>query len=664
MNRNNGHNFTLFTIFAIISLVSPCVYAQPDTVWSFRVSTAGNPAFYNAIECSDGSFILAGETNPGLATSNFLIARITSTGTVEWTRTYGGLNGDAAYAGVEHPNGNVILAGSGNGGSTVLLMGIGPDGDSLWSRTYGNGSMTSAYDIVLLLDGNVGVVGSKLELDSVHSDLWFLKCDTSGDTLWTRSYGGNDHDIGYHISERQDRNLLIGGCSRGNGAGDYDVWLLSCDSLGNQLSSSLYGGTGPEIGYDCSDGDSVLYLGGKMVVAGQNRGYLVKSSSLGDSLWTRALSAGGTEEQLRGVVSRRLGGAICAGWSGPSWNERRCWLLAIAADGSDDWSWIFGPEASGLYGIIPVSAGGYLAYGQISESNVRKGYALRLTSSRVQGSVIENGSETPVVGARIEIIDSQMYAITDQDGHYQLNLVNGSYDMTVSGHCNSRDTLLNVAIPPDTITTVDFHVDRPQFVQFESSLNVVVQNHTETWVPLRIANSGTGAMEVGIIPQPFQPSSDWLRVVPDTALIPPGDTLTVQVGIAPDTTDDGAFDFSGGLLILTNSCPGDSVTISIMAYVLDTDVNLTAVPSGFSLSAHPNPFNPTTTLTFSIPQTVLVKLTVHDITGRLIALLAEGVFTPGQYRIPFDAKRLPSGLYFARLESDLFHSIQKIMLVR
>lgn len=117
-------DLTLYISFTIICLTAPRVFAQPDTLWSARINASGNPAIYSAIDHSSGDFILVGETNPGIANSNSLISRLGSGGSVMWTRIYGGPNSDAAYSGVELPDGNVIVAGSGNGGNTILLMAI------------------------------------------------------------------------------------------------------------------------------------------------------------------------------------------------------------------------------------------------------------------------------------------------------------------------------------------------------------------------------------------------------------------------------------------------------------------------------------------------------------------------------------------------------------
>lgn len=73
-------------------------------------------------------------------------------------------------------------------------------------------------------------------------------------------------------------------------------------------------------------------------------------------------------------------------------------------------------------------------------------------------------------------------------------------------------------------------------------------------------------------------------------------------------------------------------------------------PAAFELStAHPNPFNPTTTLDFSLPATTLVELAVYNVAGQRVATLVDGLQSAGVHSLTFDAAALPSGMYFARM---------------
>ncbi len=76
-----------------------------------------------------------------------------------------------------------------------------------------------------------------------------------------------------------------------------------------------------------------------------------------------------------------------------------------------------------------------------------------------------------------------------------------------------------------------------------------------------------------------------------------------------------------------------------------------ALPEGLTLSQNfPNPFNPTTTISFTLPEASDVSLKVFDVNGREVARIASGSFSSGTHTIVFDATDLPSGMYMYRLE--------------
>jgi len=84
----------------------------------------------------------------------------------------------------------------------------------------------------------------------------------------------------------------------------------------------------------------------------------------------------------------------------------------------------------------------------------------------------------------------------------------------------------------------------------------------------------------------------------------------------------------------------------------------------YALAAYPNPFNPTTVLSFDIPASGRMRLGVYDITGRLVQTLADRVYAPGSYRVEFDGANLPSGIYFVRMQAKDFSKTQKLALLK
>ena len=82
------------------------------------------------------------------------------------------------------------------------------------------------------------------------------------------------------------------------------------------------------------------------------------------------------------------------------------------------------------------------------------------------------------------------------------------------------------------------------------------------------------------------------------------------------------------------------------------------------LAAMPNPFNPVTTLTASLSETGHATLAVHDLAGRRVATLLDGLQAAGEHMVVFHAGELPSGTYFAVLRSAQGVDTQKLLLVK
>ncbi len=89
------------------------------------------------------------------------------------------------------------------------------------------------------------------------------------------------------------------------------------------------------------------------------------------------------------------------------------------------------------------------------------------------------------------------------------------------------------------------------------------------------------------------------------------------------------------------------------------------LPVKFSLlPAYPNPFNPTTSLSFTLSTPAGVRLSIFDITGRQITILVNGWRGQGNHRVVLDGSDLASGTYFCQLMAGDFTDVQKIVLLK
>ncbi len=90
-----------------------------------------------------------------------------------------------------------------------------------------------------------------------------------------------------------------------------------------------------------------------------------------------------------------------------------------------------------------------------------------------------------------------------------------------------------------------------------------------------------------------------------------------------------------------------------------------AAPSEFALhNASPNPFNPVTNISFTLPEAGRVSLKVYDVNGKELASLVDGWCSMGKRTVTWDASEFPSGIYFARLQADGFSRTLKLMLIK
>jgi len=86
-------------------------------------------------------------------------------------------------------------------------------------------------------------------------------------------------------------------------------------------------------------------------------------------------------------------------------------------------------------------------------------------------------------------------------------------------------------------------------------------------------------------------------------------------------------------------------------------------------SNYPNPFNPDTYITYEIPKSERIKLTVYDVTGREVCILVEGIQSIGKHEDHWDGRdaagrAVPSGIYISRLMTESFMMQKKMMLLK
>jgi len=268
-----------------------------DTLWTKTFGGSGY-AGNSVKQTNDGGYIIVGETHFGYSDENVYLIKTNSFGDTLWTRTYGGPGDDEGYSVQETTDGGFIVAGFtnsyGEGNYDFYLIKTDSNGDTLWTRTYGGTGDDEGYSVQQTTDGGYVVAGYTNSFGSGNYDFYVIKTNSFGDTLWTKTYGGPNTEWGTSVQQTIDGGYIIGGSTNSFGAGGFDVYIVKTDSIGDTLWTRTYGGVNNDYGQSLQQTiDSGYIITGRTLSFAQGHVniYLIKTNSIGDTLWTKAFGA-------------------------------------------------------------------------------------------------------------------------------------------------------------------------------------------------------------------------------------------------------------------------------------------------------------------------------------------------------------------------------------
>jgi hypothetical protein len=242
-------------------------------------------------QTADGGYILSGSKQ-----SRMWLVKCDSSGDTTWTRVlipwerYHG----SGRAVAQTTDGGYTVVGSyvrETPPESVLMYLVRTDslGDTLWTRKFGRDSAWSwAHDVEQTPDGGFIVLGS-IDLPPDRIEATFaVRCNSQGDTLWTRAYAapvGRNGQSGWALSLTRDGGLIVCG-STAPTPWESDAYLLRLDGNGDSLWFRTYG---RPINNESFVQVRTLPDGGFLAAGGCEGGYayVVRTDSLGNALWTR-----------------------------------------------------------------------------------------------------------------------------------------------------------------------------------------------------------------------------------------------------------------------------------------------------------------------------------------------------------------------------------------
>ncbi len=281
-----------------------------DTLWSKTFGGSEADYGYDIQETVDGGLILVGATqSQGAGGKDVYLAKTDSVGTMLWTRTFGGASDDDGRSVRQTDDGGYVVAGTtqsyGPGLTDLYLIKTNANGDTLWTRAYGSVSGETGSAVRITPDGGYIAVGTTGGFGSGYSSLYAVRTDADGDSVWADAFGGDKADMGYSVAIVPDSGFVFVGATASFGAGYSDMYIVKTTHDGTFQWDRSFGGSGEERGYSiqaCPDSGYIVAGFTQSFGAGQHDMFVVRTDPLGFGLWDRTF--GGSEsDYCRSIIT-------------------------------------------------------------------------------------------------------------------------------------------------------------------------------------------------------------------------------------------------------------------------------------------------------------------------------------------------------------------------
>ncbi|MEK7263304.1 MAG: T9SS type A sorting domain-containing protein [Bacteroidota bacterium] len=294
-----------------------------DTLFTKTYGGNGYEYGESVQQTKDGGYIIAGWTSPSLTGySDVSLIKTDMNGIEEFSKTYGGDSSDVGLSVLQTQDSGYVIVGSTNsfgaGNSDVYFIKTDKNGIEQYYKAFGGDGNDNANSVVQTQDGGYVIVGSTQSFGAGNYDVYLIKTDAIGDTLFTKTYGGSRADYGYSIKELSINGYIITGKTSSFGDISSDVYLIKTDVQGNTIFTKTYGDNGGDCGYSIEQTNT-----GCFVIVGYKNHYglgqytdvyLIKTDTNGDSIFTKTF--GGYDYDI-GIDIKKTsdGGYIILGYT-------------------------------------------------------------------------------------------------------------------------------------------------------------------------------------------------------------------------------------------------------------------------------------------------------------------------------------------------------------
>jgi len=227
-----------------------------DTAWTKTFgTTTSDDQFFCIQELLAGGYIATGHSTTDTTSYDIYLQRLGPSGLPIWSKTLGGTGVDIGRYVVQTSDLGFAILGytlsAGAGGMDMYFIKTNPVGQTSFDTTYGGTNWDYGYGMALTDDGGYILAGCTKSFGAgagISNDGWLVKIDAAADTLWTRTFGVRPYgEIAYSVSTHPDGGYVIVGESETT-SNAKDVWTVKTDANGDSLWGAFYGGTQNDMG--------------------------------------------------------------------------------------------------------------------------------------------------------------------------------------------------------------------------------------------------------------------------------------------------------------------------------------------------------------------------------------------------------------------------------
>ena len=186
----------------------------------------------------DGGFVMAGAIGTGPTSSDVLLIKTDAYGDTIWTKTYKQSQSNAGYDVKQTADSGFIIAGLTQNKLTfetnVYLVKTDSLGDTLWTKWYGDAVSCNLQSVFQTSDLGYVATGRIVNGSPLAGFMYLLKTDMFGDTIWSRQFGLGPESYGRFVRQTKDGGFIISGVTFSTGTSA--AYLIKVDSIGNVLT--------------------------------------------------------------------------------------------------------------------------------------------------------------------------------------------------------------------------------------------------------------------------------------------------------------------------------------------------------------------------------------------------------------------------------------------